>query len=111
MKPGVIMMSSGPQSALPTATASSVIVYIIRRLMQAALVMVVMSALVFAGIYLIGDPVDDDDQPRRQPESSARPCAPRSSRPADVAAVPGVRGDAMHGNFGKSFLAGQPAWG
>ena len=33
------------------------IVYIIRRLMQAALVMVVMSALVFAGIYLIGDPV------------------------------------------------------
>ena len=33
------------------------LVYIIRRLMQAALVMVVMSALVFAGIFLIGDPV------------------------------------------------------
>ena len=33
------------------------LVYIIRRLMQAALVMVVMSALVFVGIYVIGDPV------------------------------------------------------
>ena len=33
------------------------LVYIIRRLMQAALVMVVMSAVVFAGIYVIGDPV------------------------------------------------------
>ena len=33
------------------------LVYIIRRLMQAALVMVVMSALVFAGIFMIGDPV------------------------------------------------------
>ena len=39
------------------ALPSTMLVYIIRRLMQAALVMVVMSALVFAGIFVIGDPV------------------------------------------------------
>ena len=31
--------------------------YIIRRILQALLVMAVMSALVFAGLYVVGDPV------------------------------------------------------
>jgi len=34
------------------------LVYIIRRLMQSALVLLVMSLLVFAGVYAIGNPVD-----------------------------------------------------
>ena len=38
--------------------AISKCVYIIRRLMQAALVMVVMSVLVFVGVYAIGNPVE-----------------------------------------------------
>ena len=46
-------------------------VFIIRRLLQAALVVMVMSFVVFAGIFLIGDPVeilvsDDADQEERE---------------------------------------------
>jgi len=46
-------------------------VYIIRRLLQAAVVIVAMSMLVFSGVFMIGDPVeilvsDDADQAERQ---------------------------------------------
>ncbi len=46
-------------------------VFIIRRLMQAALVVLVMSFLVFSGVFLVGDPVeilvaDDADQAERE---------------------------------------------
>ena len=86
-------------------------VYIIRRLMQAALVMVVMSALVFAGIYLIGDPVAMMISPDA---SELEREAVRKTLGLDL---PMWRqylvfvNDAIHGNFGKSFLAGQPAMG
>ena len=45
-------------------------VFIIRRLMQAMLVVLVMSFLVFAGVYVVGDPTqilvaDDADQAER----------------------------------------------
>src|SRR6185312_2655985 len=87
------------------------LVYIIRRLMQAAVVMVVMSIVVFAGIYLIGDPV-------------AMMVSPDATE-LDRAAVRAALGldqpiwrqyltfvwAALHGDFGKSFLAGQPAMG
>ncbi len=87
------------------------LVYVIRRLMQAALVMVVMSMLVFAGIYLIGDPV----------AMMVSPDATELDRAA-VRATLGLDqpmwrqylvfvGAALHGDFGKSFLAGQPAMG
>ena len=79
-----ILMMRHWSGALP----AQMIVYIIRRLMQAALVMVVMSALVFAGIYLIGDPVammispDASELEREAVRKALRP------RPADVAAIP-----------------------
>ena len=84
------------------------LVYIIRRLMQAALVMVVMSALVFAGIYVIGDPV----------EMMISPEANQMERDA-VRATLGLDlpmwrqylvfvGDAIHGNFGRSLYFDQP---
>lgn len=46
-------------------------VYIIRRLMQAALVILAMSMLVFSGVFMIGDPIEifvseDADQAERQ---------------------------------------------
>ena len=46
-------------------------VFIIRRLMQAVLVVFVMSFLVFSGVFLVGDPVDiliadDADQAERE---------------------------------------------
>ena len=87
------------------------IVYIIRRLMQAALVMVVMSALVFAGIYLIGDPVAmmiSPDASELEREACARPSVSTCRCGGNTLVF---MNDAIHGNFGKSFLAGQPAMG
>ena len=85
------------------------LVYIIRRLMQAALVMVVMSALVFAGIFLIGDPVammispDASDMERDAVRASLGLDQPVWRQYLSFV------GGALHGDFGKSFLAGQPA--
>ena len=87
------------------------LVYVIRRLMQAALVMVVMSALVFAGIYLIGDPVAMMVSPdANEAERQAVRVALGLDQPIWVQYFTFV-GDALQGNFGKSFLAGQPAMG
>ena len=46
-------------------------VYLLRRLIQAALVMLAMSVIVFVGVYAIGDPVEilispDADQMERE---------------------------------------------
>ncbi|HEY4169753.1 MAG TPA: ABC transporter permease [Reyranella sp.] len=87
------------------------IVYIIRRLMQAALVMVVMSILVFVGIYLIGDPVLMMISPdASELEREAVRHALHLDLPMWQQYLLFVN-DALHGNFGKSFLAGQPAMG
>lgn len=83
--------------------------YIIRRLMQALLVMLVMSGLVFVGLYVIGDPVD----------MMASPEASQIDRDAirqnfgldkplwEQYAV--FMSHAVRLDFGKSFLTGQPA--
>lgn len=87
------------------------LVYIIRRLIQAALVMVVMSALVFAGIYLVGDPVAMMISPdANQMERDAVRAALGLDLPMWRQYLVFV-GDAVRGNFGRSFLAGQPAMG
>ncbi len=82
---------------------------IIRRLLQTIVVMVVMSAVVFAGIYMVGDPVS----------MLASPEATEAQRSAIRAALgldqPLWRqylifmGQAVQGNFGNSFLTGEPA--
>ena len=83
--------------------------YIIRRLMQAALVMVVMSALVFAGIFLIGDPVAMMISPdASEVERDAVRASLGLDRPLWVQYLAFMNA-AVHGDFGKSFLAGQPA--
>jgi peptide/nickel transport system permease protein len=82
---------------------------IIRRLLQTLLVMVVMSALVFAGIYMVGDPV----------AMLASPDATEAQREA-IRITLGLDlplwrqylvfiGQAVQGNFGNSFLTGEPA--
>jgi peptide/nickel transport system permease protein len=85
------------------------LVYIIRRLMQAALVMVVMSALVFAGIFLIGDPVAMMISPdASEVERDAVRASLGLDKPLWVQYLAFMNA-AVHGDFGKSFLAGQPA--
>lgn len=85
------------------------LVFIIRRLMQAVLVLAVMSVLVFVGIYLIGDPL----------AILASPEATELDREA-IAHALGLDlplwqqyltfvGKALTGDFGKSFVFGQPA--
>lgn len=83
--------------------------FLIRRISQTVVVMVVMSALVFAGIYLIGDPV----------AMMASPDANEAQRAA-IAQSMGLdlplwrqylvfMGQAVRGDFGNSFLTGAPA--
>ena len=82
---------------------------IIRRLLQTGVVMLVMSALVFGGIYLVGDPV----------AMMASPEATELQREAIRQSL-GLHlpiwqqyvifiGKAVHGDFGNSFLTGEPA--
>ncbi|HLT78996.1 MAG TPA: ABC transporter permease [Ferrovibrio sp.] len=85
------------------------LVFIIRRLMQAALVVAVMSVLVFAGIYMIGDPLAILASPEATEldrEQIAR--ALGLDRPVWEQYLRFV-GSAFGGDFGKSFVFGQPA--
>lgn len=82
---------------------------IVRRVLQTVVVLLIMSALVFAGLYLIGDPVEILASPE--------------ATPADREAIRQTLGlnlplwqqygiflaKAVHLDFGKSFLTGEPA--
>ncbi|WP_350356958.1 ABC transporter permease, partial [Escherichia coli] len=82
---------------------------IVRRLLQTIVVMLVMSALVFAGIYMVGDPVSMLASPEA---TEAQRAAIRASLGLDL---PLWRqylifmGQAVRGDFGNSFLTGEPA--
>ncbi len=85
------------------------LVFIIRRLLQAALVVAVMSVLVFGGIYLLGDPLAVLASPEateidREQISKALGL----DQPIWVQYMRFV-GSAFVGEFGKSFVYGQPA--
>jgi peptide/nickel transport system permease protein len=84
-------------------------VFVIRRLLQAALVMIIMSLLVFGGVFLVGDPVemlvaDDADQAERQ--------AIIKSMGLDLPFyMQYLRfiGNALQGDMGNSFVFQEPA--
>ena len=85
--------------------------YIIRRLLQSLLVMVVMSALVFLGLYVIGDPVS---MMASAEATELERDAIRASFGLDKPLLQqyGIfMAHAVQLDFGKSFLAGQPAMG
>ncbi|ANN80099.1 ABC transporter permease [Bordetella flabilis] len=82
---------------------------IIRRLLQTLVVMLVMSALVFGGIYLVGDPVAMMASPDATEIERA---AIRQSLGLDLPLWHQYLifiGKAIHGDFGNSFLTGEPA--
>jgi len=86
-----------------------VLATIIRRLLQTLVVMLVMSALVFAGIYLVGDPVSMLASPEA---TDAQREAIRVSLGLDKplwAQYLVFISHAAQGNFGNSFLTGEPA--
>lgn len=85
--------------------------YIIRRLLQALLVMAVMSGLVFVGLYVVGDPVSMMASPEAtELERDAIRASFGLDRP--LWEQYGIfMSHALQMDFGRSFLTGQPAMG
>jgi len=86
-----------------------VIVFLIRRTYQSAIVLLVMSLLVFVGVYAIGNPVDILISPEATPqEYEAAIKALGLDRP--MWEQYGVfLFNALHGNLGNSFVFNEPA--
>jgi len=86
-----------------------VTVYILRRLAQTLLVLAVTSALVFGGLYLVGDPVEILVNPNAdQIEKDRTAKALGLDKPVLEQYWIFVRG-AVTGNLGTSFVFGRPA--
>ncbi|WP_145134284.1 ABC transporter permease [Roseomonas gilardii] len=84
-------------------------VYLLRRLIQAALVMLAMSVIVFVGVYAIGDPVEilispDADQMERERAIKALGL----DLPLWMQYL-SFLGNALHGDLGRSFVFNEPA--
>jgi peptide/nickel transport system permease protein len=77
--------------------------------MQSVLVLVVMSALVFLGVFAIGNPVDILVSPQADQAEIARATAALGlDKPLWEQYVVFV-GNALHGNLGKSFVFNEPS--
>jgi len=84
-------------------------VYLIRRLFQAAIVVLVISLLVFCGVFMIGDPIEILISPDATPEDFE---IARRSLGLDKSLVEQYLtflGNLTSGEFGKSFVTGIPA--
>ncbi len=84
-------------------------VFIIRRLLQSGVVVVIMSFIVFSGVFLIGDPVeilvsDDADQPEREEMIKSMGL----DKPFLVQYGIFIS-KALKGNLGESFVFNEPA--
>jgi peptide/nickel transport system permease protein len=66
------------------------LVFIIRRVLQSALALLVMSALIFVGVFAIGNPIDILINPQADQAEIARATAGARTGPAAVGAVLGV---------------------
>ena len=85
--------------------------YIIRRSLQAVLVLFVMSVLVFIGVYAIGNPVDILINPQADQLDRERAIAALGlDQPLWVQYAKFLSG-ALHGDLGKSFVHGTSALG
>jgi peptide/nickel transport system permease protein len=86
-----------------------VTVFIIRRLLQSVLVLAAMSLLVFAGVYMIGNPIDILINPQAdQAEMERATRALGLDKPVWEQYLVFLWG-ALHGNLGNSFVFNQPA--
>jgi peptide/nickel transport system permease protein len=83
--------------------------FILRRLVQSALVLFVMSALVFAGVYAIGNPVDILINPQADQAEIARTTAALGlDKPLPVQYWTFLT-NALSGELGRSFASNVPA--
>ena len=84
-------------------------VYVLRRIAQTLVVLFVTSGLVFAGLFLVGDPVEILVNPAADEEEKARSAAALGlDKPVLEQYAVFLRG-AASGDLGKSFVFGRPA--
>jgi peptide/nickel transport system permease protein len=84
-------------------------VFVIRRLMQSVVVLLVMSLLVFVGVFAIGNPIDILVNPQAdQAEMERATAALGLDKPLWLQYLI-VLGNAFHGDLGRSFVFNQPA--
>lgn len=84
-------------------------VFIIRRLLQSALVLFAMSALVFLGVFAIGNPVDILVSPQADQAEIARATAALGLDKPLWEQYLVFLANAVHGNLGNSFVFNEPA--
>ena len=85
------------------------LLYVIRRLAQSALVLFVMSALVFAGVYAIGNPVDILINPQADQAEIARATAALGLDKPLPFQYWSFLSNAFSGELGRSFTSNVPA--
>ena len=85
------------------------LLYILRRLAQSALVLLVMSALVFVGVYAIGNPVDILINPQADQAEIARATAALGLDQPLLAQYRNFLASAFSGELGRSFSSNVPA--
>lgn len=83
--------------------------YVVRRLLQAVLVLFAMSVLVFAGVYAIGNPVDILISPQADQDEIARATAALGLDQPLARQYWAFLSGALTGELGKSFVSGVPA--
>src|SRR5687768_15391277 len=83
--------------------------YVLRRLAQSALVLFVMSALVFAGVYAIGNPIDILINPQADQAEIARATAALGLDKPLPLQYWNFIANAFAGELGRSFASNVPA--
>ncbi|MES2562156.1 MAG: ABC transporter permease [Pseudomonadota bacterium] len=83
--------------------------YLLRRLAQSALVLLVMSALVFVGVYAIGNPIDILINPQADQAEIARATSALGLDQPLLLQYWNFLGNAFAGELGRSFTSNVPA--
>jgi peptide/nickel transport system permease protein len=85
--------------------------FIVRRSLQAVVVLLVMSVLVFVGVYVVGNPVDILVNPHADPQARSQVIAALGlDQPLWTQSIRFVSAT-LHGDLGRSFVHDTPALG
>ena len=102
-------MGTDPEGLSPCSLRDLMLAYILRRLMQSTLVLLVMSLLVFVGVYAIGNPVDILINPNADQQDIARAIAELGLDQPLYLQYWHFLSNALSGDLGRSFATGIPA--
>jgi peptide/nickel transport system permease protein len=88
-----------------------VLIFIIRRSLQSVVVLLVMSLLVFVGVYAVGNPIDILINPQADQEDRERAIAALGLDKTLPAQYLSFLGGVVHGDLGRSFVHATSALG